>query len=150
MASGRTISSAGTAGVRVHRGQERDRGRGPVPLADITTTGGVAPEPTARAPAVDPTAEARRRGDTRTTGRRRCCPHLKPKHRADELKLQGRHGHKRKKSRSRSRSASKPRDRDRGSSDVAAKKHKHERGGSGGGGHHRDRRDRSPLLRPRP
>ncbi|KAI1893892.1 hypothetical protein AGOR_G00128330 [Albula goreensis] len=70
-------------------------------------------------------------------------PHLKPKHRADELKLQSRHGHKRKKSRSRSRSTSKPRDRerdrDRSSSDVAAKKHKHDRGG----GHHRDRRERS-------
>ncbi|KAJ8256813.1 hypothetical protein COCON_G00189650 [Conger conger] len=68
-------------------------------------------------------------------------PHLKPKHRADDLKLQGRHGHKRKKSRSRSRSTSKTRDRDRGSSDAAAKKHKHER--AGGGGHHRDRRERS-------
>ncbi|XP_036392247.1 cyclin-L1a isoform X1 [Megalops cyprinoides] len=70
-------------------------------------------------------------------------PHLKAKHRVDDLKLQGRHGHKRKKSRSRSRSTSKPRDRDRdrdrSSSDMAAKKHKHERGG----GHHRDRRERS-------
>uniref|UniRef100_A0A8C9QU33 Cyclin L1a n=1 Tax=Scleropages formosus TaxID=113540 RepID=A0A8C9QU33_SCLFO len=75
-------------------------------------------------------------------------PHLKPKHRPEELKLQARHGHKRKKSRSRSASKSRERDRerererDRVPSDQSAKKHKHERS-SASSGHHRDRRERS-------
>ncbi|XP_028650328.1 cyclin-L1a [Erpetoichthys calabaricus] len=58
-------------------------------------------------------------------------PHLKSKHRNDDLKSTTRHSHKRKKSRSRSRSRSKSRDR------SDSKKHKHERG------HHRERRERS-------
>ncbi|XP_033894885.3 cyclin-L1-like isoform X1 [Acipenser ruthenus] len=59
-------------------------------------------------------------------------PHIKSKHRNDDLKISNRHSHKRKKSRSRSRSLSKSRDRS-----ETAKKHKHDRG------HHRDRRERS-------
>ncbi|XP_005987362.1 cyclin-L1a [Latimeria chalumnae] len=59
-------------------------------------------------------------------------PHLKSKHRNDELKIPSRQSHKRKKSRSRSRSRSKSRER----SDTA-KKHRHDRG------HHRDRHERS-------
>ncbi|XP_041118919.1 cyclin-L1-like isoform X1 [Polyodon spathula] len=59
-------------------------------------------------------------------------PHVKSKHRNDDLKISNRHSHKRKKSRSRSRSLSKTRDRS-----ETAKKHKHDRG------HHRDRRERS-------
>ncbi|KAK6483857.1 cyclin-L1-like isoform X1 [Huso huso] len=59
-------------------------------------------------------------------------PHVKSKHRNDDLKISNRHSHKRKKSRSRSHSLSKSRDRS-----ETVKKHKHDRG------HHRDRRERS-------
>ncbi|XP_075426664.1 cyclin-L1 [Ascaphus truei] len=57
-------------------------------------------------------------------------PHLKPKHRAEDLKGSNRHGHKRKKSHSPTPSKS------RDHSDPA-KKHRHDRG------HHRERRERS-------
>ncbi|XP_041125590.1 cyclin-L1-like isoform X1 [Polyodon spathula] len=59
-------------------------------------------------------------------------PHIKSKHRNDDIKISNRHSHRRKKSRSRSHSLSKSRDRS-----EAVKKHKHDRG------HHRDRRERS-------